>query len=162
MAGLILGIWIVTATGGAFLWSFTTGVGRPESVARASALPSLPLFVHPLIGLAGLSVWIAHLYHGGDVLPWVALALLISGAIVGDVLLMRTLRPRRVFGQVPTEQAPHLSAEENAAANRRRAEDLMPRPVIVLHGVLAVVLMALVLLYALGFQGGDDASYELF
>jgi hypothetical protein len=153
MAGLILGIWIITAVGGTFLWSFTTGVGRPESVARTSSLSPLLLFAHPLIGLTGMTVWIAYLYQGGDVLPWVAFALLVTGAVVGDVLLMRTLRPRRVFG---------ATAQGDPVGNRRRAEDLMPRPVIVLHGVLAVVLMGLVLLYALGYQGGEDASYELF
>jgi hypothetical protein len=141
MAGLTLGLWILTAFGGAYMWSFTTRAGRPESSVRATDLPPIALFAHPTIGLVGISVWIAYLYESGDVLPWVALALLVLGALVGDLLLARTVRRR---------------------TRRARVEDAIPRPVMVMHGVLAVLLIALVLLQALGYTGGDDASYELF
>jgi hypothetical protein len=152
MAGFILGLYIVTALGGTYLWAFTTGVGRPESVARSSSLPPLVLFVHPLVGLAGFSVWLAYVYHGGQALPWVAFVLLVVGAVLGDVLLVRTLKPREsaLRGAVPPEQDRGHTLVENEQANARLAEDLMPRPVIVMHGVLAGVLMLLVLLVALG------------
>ncbi|MCD4525222.1 hypothetical protein [Nocardioides sp. cx-173] len=152
MAGFILGLWIVTAVGGSYLWSFTTGVGRPESTARSSSLPPSVLFLHPLVGLTGFSTWVGYLYVGGDVLPWVAFGLLVTGALLGDVLVMRTLRPRApaLLGAVPADQDPEHSLDENAVANARRAEDLIPRPVIVMHGVLAALLMLLVFLVAVG------------
>lgn len=164
MAGFILGLWILTASGGLFLWTFTTGVGRPEAVARSSGLPPLVLFVHPLLALSGLTVWIAYLYHGGEVLPWVALAILVATAGLGDVLLLRTLRPRRETfrGAVPPERDHAHTLTQTREANTRLVEDMMPRPVMALHGTLGVVLTALVLLVALGYDGGDDASYELF
>jgi hypothetical protein len=141
MAGFILGIWILTIAGGVYMWSFTTGAGRPESNVRATDLSPLALFAHPAIGLLGISVWVVYLYQGGQALTWVALAVLVVGALVGDLLLVRTLK-RRTGGP--------------------RVEDLIPRPVMVLHGALAVVLIVLVLLMALGVDGGDDAAYELF
>lgn len=164
MAGLILGIWILTASGGAFMWLYTTGVGRPESVARGSTLPPLVLFLHPLLALTGLVVWIAYLYTGGDVLPWVAFADLVVVALLGDVLLARTLKPRKhaVRGAVPPERDSGHTLVETREANNRLVEDAIPRPAIAVHGLLAVVLMVLVLLTALGIDGGDDASYELF
>jgi 1,4-dihydroxy-2-naphthoate octaprenyltransferase len=164
MAGLILGIWIITAVGGAFMWSYTTGVGRPESVARSSNLPPLVLFLHPLLGLTGLGIWIAYMYTGANSLAWLAFAELVIGALLGDLLLMRTLRPRRhaVRGAVPPERDTGHTLVETKAANSRLVEDLIPRPIMVVHGLLAVLLMALVLLAALGIDGGDDAAYELF
>ncbi|WP_193611728.1 hypothetical protein [Nocardioides lijunqiniae] len=65
---------------------------------------------------------------------------------------MRTLRPREAAmrGAGPPEQDRGHTLVQNEQANARLAEDQMPRPVIVVHGVLAGVLMLLVLLVALG------------
>jgi hypothetical protein len=137
MDNFTLGIWIVTAAGGAYLWSFTTGVGRPESNARASRLPPSLLFFHPLLALAGLAVWIAYVVRDYDVLPWIAFADLVVVATLGDILLVRTLRGRR-------EQEPAA-----VGADRRLAERQIPRVALVVHGVLAVTTMVCVLVVAL-------------
>jgi hypothetical protein len=148
VAGMTLGMWFVTLLGGAYLWSFTVRANREESTARASNLPPLVLFMHPLLALAGLGVWIAYMYYSADELPWVAFGFLLLTALLGFVLLARTLRDKGV--RVPNIQAGDMSESENAQANRTRVEDQMPRPAIVLHGVLALVIIALVLVVALG------------
>ena len=147
MAGWALGTWILTAVGGAYLFSFTVGANREESTARASSLPPLMLFLHPLLALAGLGVWIGYLYSGEEGLPWVALALLVLTALLGGLLHLRTARRTKVH--VPSLQSPDLTPAENAEANRTRVEDRMPRPVIHLHGALAGITLLLVLLEAL-------------
>jgi hypothetical protein len=165
MAGFILGLWIVQAFGGAYMWSYTTGAGRPESPARLSALPAWALFLHPLIGVTGLVIWIAYLYSDEETLTWVALGGLVAGALVGDLLASRTLRSRRhvaVYGAVPGSVDTVRSGDDAELANSTRVEDLIPRPVIVVHGLLAGLLIVLVLLQALGINGNGDASYELF
>lgn len=148
MAQATLGVWLVTALGGAYMWSFTTGVGRPESRARASNLPPWALFLHPFLALSGLGVWIAYLYAGAPVLPWIAFADLLVVAALGDVLLYRTFKSSST--KVPALRSPDLTPEENHAANQTRAEDLIPRPVIVGHGILAVLTIVLVFLVAIG------------
>lgn len=148
MAEATLGIWLVTSIGGAYMWSFTTGVGRPESTARASNLPAWALFVHPMLALGGLGVWIAYLYYRSDVLPWVAFVDLLLVSLVGDLLLHRTFKSSPV--PVRAVHDPAMSDHENQVANRTRAEDLIPRPVIVGHGVLAVLTIVLVFLVAVG------------
>ncbi|QCW49802.1 hypothetical protein FE634_04145 [Nocardioides dongxiaopingii] len=130
MAEAALGMWIVTALGGTYLFLFTTDAHRPEAGSPTTALSPFLLFVHPLVALVGIAMWIAHLQLRDDVLPWLGLADLLVGAALGEVLLARTLRGAR---QGPV-----------------RSEDRMPRPAIALHGVLAAVTILLVLLVALG------------
>jgi len=144
-----LGIWIVTLVGGAYLWSFTTGVGRPESNARASELPAWALFVHPVLALSGLGIWIGYLFTGGDVVPWVAFGWLVLTAAVGFLMAGRTLHGRRSRGGRPATEraATHPGLDP---ADVRYAEDQMPAPVIAGHGLLAFATMAMVLLVALG------------
>jgi hypothetical protein len=157
MPELALGTWILTAFGGAYMWSYTTGVGRPESTARGSHLPPLVLFVHPLLALTGMAVWIAYLYHGGETLPWVALADLVVVALLGDLMAVRTLRARRTPERVPAGAPPDVQADH------RLVEDQIPGPAIVVHGTAAVLTILLVLLVALGVGvgPGTDASYNL-
>lgn len=147
MAGWALGTWILTAVGGAYLWSLTAGANREESTARASNLPPSVLFLHPLLALAGLCVWIGYLYTGADELPWVAFTILVLTAVLGGLLHLRTVRRTKVH--VPSLQSPDMTPAENAQANRARVEDRMPRPMIHLHGALAGLTLVLVLLEAL-------------
>lgn len=129
MAGTTLALWIVTALVGAYLWSFTTDVDRPESGRPATDLPSWLLFVHPLTVGAGLVVWIGFVLSGEGWAASLAFGLLVAAALLGDVLLLRTVR-----GRTP----------------RPRAEDRIPRPAIALHGALAGATLVLALLTALG------------
>ncbi len=128
MGGVVLGLWVVQILGGAYLWSFTTGRGRAESRQsglRTGQSPFL-LFLHPLIGVAGLASWIGYMQQEQRGFAWVSFGLLVLGAVLGRLL------------------------DSRAGAVR------MPRPVVVGHAVLAGALLVLVLLTALGVLGPID------
>ncbi len=146
MAQLVLGLWVVTAFGGAYMFSFTLGAARSRAEAEPGQLPTklppLTLFVHPLFGLAGLVLWIAYLAAGQQSLAWITLAVLVLGAAIGDVLVVRTLRG-------------HKEAEHTA-------EDRIPTAAMAMHGISAAALIGAVLLVCLGVDsqaGDDDADY---
>lgn len=129
MAEAALGLWILTIIGGGYLWSFTTGVGRPEDGTPTSELSPLLLFVHPTIAISGLGVWIAYVSSESTALAWTAFALLVATALLGDVLLAKTLRGPR---------------------DPRRVELMIPKPAMAVHGLLAGLTLLLVFLTALG------------
>ncbi|MBC9732889.1 hypothetical protein [Nocardioides marmotae] len=144
MAHLVLGLWVVTAFGGAYMFSFTNGAARSRVEAEpgqlTSKLPPLVLFVHPLFGLTGLAFWIAYLAAGKQALAWITLGVLIAGAGIGDVLISRTLRGRK-------------DAEPTV-------EDRIPTIAMVAHGLSATALIVSVLVVCLGWdsQADDDAD----
>jgi drug/metabolite transporter (DMT)-like permease len=150
VSGFALGIWIVTILGGAYLWSFTTGINRPESNARATRLPRSLLFIHPLLALTGLVLWIGYVVSDEPPFAWSALAVLLVGGGIGSFLAHRTLRdrPRAPLAAAAVTEPPS-TPQEALAANDRRAEHQMPVPAIVLHGVLAVGTIVAVLVAAL-------------
>jgi hypothetical protein len=131
-----LGAWIFTILVGVYLFTFTTGAHRPESPARATDLPSLVLFSHPLVGLAGVVTWIAYLVSASTTLAWVAVAWLVLGATLGDVMAVRTFRGRQ------NETAALAVAHDPADA--ARAEGRMPVAAVAVHGILAIVTIAVV------------------
>lgn len=155
----ILYLWIITLIAGAYLWTYTTGIGRPESVARATRLPVWILFVHPSLALAGFGIWAVYFAQGGAWLVWAAFVDLLLVAVLGDVMAIRTHRGRRE--QRATTGA-HVAAGATAGAgaaagtahglpspDRRRVEDQIPTVAILVHGVLALGLLAAVLVEAI-------------
>ncbi len=137
---LAVGTWVATALVGAYMWTLTADAGRPESNARATRLPSLLLFLHPLVGLSGFASWLAYVYSDASRLAWVALGFLLVGALIGDVLVVRTLRRSRET---------HRTVAGQDIADRTYAEDRIPRAAIAAHGALALTTIALVLAVAL-------------
>lgn len=153
MAEFVLGAWITTAIAGAYMWSFTTGAHRPESNARASGLPASLLFIHPALALSGLGFWIAYVVRDVTALAWVAIAAAGLAALIGDVLLMRTVRGRRE--RAAQRAARKQRRKELVAAGKdgpdgrdlppldtpdeRLQEEQIPELAIAVHGVLAVL-----------------------
>lgn len=137
MAEFAVGAWIVTIFVGAYMFGFTADAGRPESSARRTDLPPLVLFTHPTLALAGLAAQIAFLVSGLAALAWTAFAFLVLTVLLGDVLLVRTLR-------APREQTAAATLSRDPA-DRRRAEDRIPHSAMLVHGVLAVALVGAVL-----------------
>jgi hypothetical protein len=141
MGGIVLGLWLVQVLGGIYLWSFTTDGGRPGTSARLpTALPSLVLFLHPLVGLAGLASWVGYVQQEQRGFAWVSFGLLLVGAVLGELLLSRSRRGVRRAGVRPVATA----------------ESRMPTPVVAAHGLLALTLLVLTLLAALGVGGPID------
>ncbi len=94
MAQVVLGLYVMTMFGGAYLISFTTGIGRPDSTARATALPPLVTFTHPLLALSGLAVWLVFMAEGSAYLAWTSVVVLLATAALGDVLALRTFHAK--------------------------------------------------------------------
>lgn len=137
MATLTLGLWICTAIAGTYLFWFASDAGRTGTGARATHLPQLALFVHPLLGLGGLVVWIAHVVTGSTARAWVGVAGLALGGLLGGFLGLRTERPRH-------EDAARLHAAvarggvgPQSLADLTYAEQRIPRAAVAAHGLLA-------------------------
>jgi hypothetical protein len=140
MSGLVIGLLIVQALGGLYMFTYTADAGMPESNARNTRLPEPLLLLHPVLGLAAIAVWVAYMLTGGDPLPWVTLALLVLGTLIGAYLGAETMRP----APDPVAASPH---DPGAA---RLAEKRIPILAIAAHGGLALLIDLCVLLVALG------------
>jgi hypothetical protein len=132
-----LATWVVTALGGFYLigtW-IARGGARPGGTSRFPA--ALP-FGHFLLAAAGLVVWIVYIFADLTALAWAAFVILLPVALLGFVMFFRWL---------PSYRARAAAAP---AEGERPAEQSFPVPVVVAHGLLAVVTLVLVLLTALG------------
>ena len=97
-----------------------------------------------LLAAGGLVVWIVYLVTDNSVLAWVAFADLVLVAILGGLLVMRWVKDGR---------AAMRTGRRSDAAEVDLAEQHIPRPPVLLHGVFAVSTVVLVLLSALGIGG---------
>jgi manganese efflux pump family protein len=134
---LALIAWLITAIGGFTLLGIWLARGGPRR-SGASRLPVPVIFGHFLLAAAGLVVWIVYLLLDADALAWVAFILLVPVALLGFTMFLRWL---------PTRQAA-ASTGEAVPAERH-----FPLPIVLGHGLIAVVTVVLVLLTALGLGG---------
>ena len=107
-------------------WS-AHGPGRVEPV------PPAVILGHFLLAAVGLVLWIGFLISDDSAgLAWAAFIVLLPVALLGFVMLLRWLAGRRA-----------------GAAASGDAEQRLPVPVVLVHGLLAVTTLVLVLLAAL-------------
>ncbi|MFC5911784.1 hypothetical protein [Streptacidiphilus monticola] len=135
--------WVVTALGGFYMlgtWISRGGVKQQRS--GTSRLPVPVVFGHFALAAAGLVVWIIYLAVDRRALAWTAFGLLVPVALLGFVMLLRWLPVYRA--QAPASVAGGAEAP---------AERHFPVPVVVGHGLFAVVTVVLVLLTALNIGG---------
>lgn len=135
----VMGLLLVQALLGMYLFSFTDDAGRPESNARRTRLPHPLLFIHPIIGGVGIVVWVVWLTQGNEALPWVTLGILLLGASIGGLLGLKTLQ------KAPDPAA--VSPDDPAEA--RLAEKRIPFPARALHSLIALTLIVCVLIVAI-------------
>jgi hypothetical protein len=114
----MLGLWV--ARGGAR----AAGSGGTVTTRFAPGV----VFSHFLLAAAGLVVWIIYMISGTDALVWVAFAILVLVAILGEVLFVPWMR----------------------AGNSGTVESTFPKPVVYTHGLFAATTVVLVLLVGLG------------
>lgn len=132
IASLIL--WVLTASGGAFLLAkWVAGGGHRESTA--SKLPPGVVFGHFVLAALGLVLWIVYVATDNHAVGWVGLALLAPVAILGFIMVARWLPTRRgaAAGSAPSpvNEPPERS---------------FPVAVVAAHGVFAVATVVLALL----------------
>ncbi|GAA2496712.1 hypothetical protein GCM10010406_36340 [Streptomyces thermolineatus] len=132
--------WVITAVGGFYM----LGVWLSHGGARGggSRLPAPVVFGHFALAVVGLVVWIVYVVTGKGAAAWTAFGLLLPVALLGFVMLGRWIPVHRGRASAPAGAGP------NAPAERR-----FPLPVVVGHGIAAVVTLVLVLLSALGTGG---------
>ena len=135
--------WLVTALGGFYMlgtWISRGGLA-PGSTSR---LPKPVLFGHFLLAAIGLVVWIIYLATDSHALAWTALILLIPVALLGLTMFARWLGVYR-----GTPVAARAAAGAGApAGGSEPAERGFPVPIVLGHGLLAVITLVLVLLTA--------------
>lgn len=129
--------WVLTAGGGFMmlgLWLSGGGMNQREQQGRRIGPPRI--LSHFGLAALGLVIWIVYVIADSDALAWVAFVALVPVALLGFSMLAIWLRGRRPA----TAGAP-----ESAGVEQR-----FPVPIVVLHGLLAVVTVVLVLLTAAG------------
>jgi manganese efflux pump family protein len=137
--------WIITAGFGSFMlarWISHGGLRAGDNTA--THFPPARVFAHFLLAAAGLVVWIVYLVTDNSVLAWVAFADLVLVALLGGLLVTRWAKDGRAAMRAG-------SRSDGAAVDL--AEQHIPRPPVLLHGVFAVSTVVLVLLTALGIGG---------
>ncbi|GAA1558339.1 hypothetical protein GCM10009678_46700 [Actinomadura kijaniata] len=132
MAVAALVTWLLTALGGfSMLGLWIRRGGLRDRGAGRTRFPAPVVFGHMLLAAAGLVAWILHLATGTTALAWTALAVLLPVALLGFVMLARWIPAHR------------------ARATTDVPERAIPLPLVVGHGLLAVVTLALVLVATL-------------
>lgn len=140
--------WVVTALGGFYLlgtWIQRGGIRQQQS--GASRLPAPVVFGHFALAAIGLVVWIIYVVADKSALAWTAFGLLLPVALLGFTMLARWIPVYR-DRTTAAPAAPAPGAEGTVPAERH-----FPLPVVLAHGLLAVVTLVLVLLTALGIGG---------
>jgi preprotein translocase subunit SecG len=138
--------WIITAGFGFFMlvrWATHGGLRKVEGAE--THLPPVRVFTHFGLAAAGLIVWIIYLITDNTLLAWIAVADLVVVAIIGVVMVRQWAKDGRAAMAAATAgTAPSSGGAPDIA------EQHIPRPPVVLHGIFAVSTLVLVLLTALG------------
>ncbi|MDT0615923.1 hypothetical protein [Streptomyces lancefieldiae] len=142
--------WVITALGGFYMlgtWIQRGGLRQQQS--GTSRLPAPVVFGHFALAAVGLVVWIIYVVADKSALAWTSFGLLLPVALLGFVMLARWIpvyRDRTMAG-APT------TASTQGADGTVPAERSFPVPVVLAHGLFAVITLVLVLLTALGIGG---------
>jgi hypothetical protein len=137
MSAAALFTWSVTVLAGlVLLIVWLMEYDRDFQTAAATRLPVPLISAHALLGIGGLLVWGFYLVTDGDQLAWTALADLGVVVVLGLVMAARWIGVYRAYA------APDSSATRVITVPPERH---FPRPVIVIHGIMAVATVALVL-----------------
>ena len=159
MAIAALVTWLITAGFGFFmLIRWATSGGLREVPGAGTNFPRVRVFAHFGLAAAGLIVWIIYLVTGNTLWAWIAVADLILVALLGGLLVKQWTKDGRaaMASATRSDAAGSDAAQSDAGASPSAAgavdlaEQHIPRPPVVLHGVFAVSTLVLALFSALG------------
>jgi hypothetical protein len=142
--------WLITAGLGFFMlvrWATRGGLRKVEGAG--THLPPARVFTHFGLAAAGLIVWIIYLITGSVLLAWIAVADLVVVASIGLLMARQWAKDGRAAMAAATAGAAP-GAVRSEAAGVDLAEQHIPRPPVVIHGLFAVSTLVLALLTALG------------
>ena len=131
--------WIVTAGGGFVLlglWLRRGGMRQREPDRQIR--PPL-ILSHFALAATGLVIWIVYLVSDSDALAWVAFGILVVVALLGWTMFGIWWQRRQRRAADPSASTPVVPAEQH-----------FPVPIVALHGLLAVTMVVLVFLAAVG------------
>ncbi|MGH3972165.1 MAG: hypothetical protein ACRDS9_02395 [Pseudonocardiaceae bacterium] len=141
--------WVITALGGfVMLGQWIRRGGLRQQRGGITRFPAGLMFTHFGLAAGGLVIWIAYLLTNTERLAWVAFVLLFPVALLGFVMLARWIPVYR--GHAVAASTPRTGTSTSGSAETEPAERHLPVPVVVAHGLFAVVTVVLVLLTALG------------
>jgi hypothetical protein len=164
--------WLVTVSGGLYLliiWLIE--YDHEFQSGAATRLPVPVISTHALLAVTGLGVWGYYLFSDSPRLVWAAVAILAVVAVLGLlmaarwVVVYRTHRAPRVAVSATGAHAAAASLFNPAATERFGAgrdaspqlagppERHFPLPVVIAHGIFALVTIVLVVLTALDVHG---------
>jgi hypothetical protein len=144
--------WLITALGGFYLlgtWLARGGVRQQQT--KTTRFPAPVIFGHFLLAAAGLVVWIIYVFADTKALAWAAFIILLPVALLGFTMLARWIPVYRA--STHTVHAVGSATATAAQEPEVPAERNFPLPVVMGHGLFAVVTLVLVLLTALGVGG---------
>lgn len=147
--------WVLTAGGGFVMlaiWLQRGGMRQRDANGRMIRPPLI--LGHFGLAATGLVLWIIYLASDSDALGWIALVLLAIVALLGFTMLSVWYwqRQQRMAGAAGGAAAGGVAAPAAGGAGAP-AEQHFPVPIVVLHGLLAVVTVVLVLLTDAGVGG---------
>lgn len=129
--------WIATVLAGlVLLVIWLMEYDREFQSAAATRLPVPVISAHALLGIGGLLVWVLYLTAAEKRLAWATVADLGVVAVLGLVMAVRWIQVYRGYA-VPDSGATTLITVP--------PERHFPRPVVIIHGVLAITTVVLVL-----------------
>jgi hypothetical protein len=143
--------WIITAGFGFFmLVRWATHGGTRHAEGTGTHLPPYRVFTHFGLAVAGLILWIIYLVTDSTLLAWIAFVDLLVVASIGLIMVMQWAKDGRAAMAAAAATGGPFRAD---ASGVDLAEQHIPRPPVVLHGIFAVSTVVLVLLSALGIGG---------
>ena len=130
---------------------WATRGGLREVPGAGTNFPRVRVFAHFGLAAAGLIVWIIYLVTGNTLWAWIAVADLILVALLGGLLVRQWTKDGRAAMASAARSDAAAAPPTTGAVDL--AEQHIPRPPVVLHGVFAVSTVILVLLSAIGIGG---------
>jgi hypothetical protein len=164
--------WLITASGGLYLLTiWLIEYDHEFQAGAATRLPVPVISAHALLAIAGLGLWGYYLFSGAARLAWAAVAVLAIVAVLGLIMAARWIvvyrahrTPRVAVAATGAHSASaslfNPAATEPSGAGRAihsgapgPPERHFPLPVVIAHGIFAIVTIVFVVLTALDVRG---------
>jgi hypothetical protein len=163
--------WLITAGGGLYLLTiWLIEYDHEFQAGAATRLPVPVISAHALLAIGGLGLWGYYLFSGAARLAWAAVAILAVVAVLGVIMAARWIvvyrahrTPRVAVAATGAHSASaslFIAATEPSGARRPAhsgasgpPERHFPLPVVIAHGIFAIVTIVFVVLTALDARG---------